>query len=198
MGRRINSDFIFTLACGIKDSYVNNPEEYFNKLVQIKQRVLKVIPEKSVISINQNDTPMKGGSTENYYLLVTGSSVECADPGQVGRGNRVTGMITPFRPQTMEATAGKNLTRHVGGFYNIWAQRIAKKVWDECGAGSQVILVSEIGKPVQDCHISVSSKKVVDKSIVNNVCTEIIDGYYEYLDELIKNGSEHYPFNYVA
>ena len=161
------------------------------------KRILRIVPEKSVVNINQNDTPKKGNETDNYYLLVTGSSVEGADPGQVGRGNRVTGMITPFRPQTLEATAGKNLTRHVGGFYNIWAQKIAREVWNRTGAQSQVVIVSEIGKPIDQCYVGFSSKEEVGKEIVDEACVKVMKGYYDYLSSLINKGSKHYPFNYI-
>lgn len=197
MGRRVMDEYHFTIAAAIKSCAVKSPEEYSSGIKYIKDRILRIVPEKSVVNVNQNDTPKKGRGTENYYLLVTGSSVEGADPGQVGRGNRITGLITPFRPQTMEATAGKNLTRHVGGFYNIWAQKIARQVWDKTGVGSQVVIVSEIGKPVDQCYIGFSSKERVDKGVVDDVCVNVMSTYYDYLDGLIKRGSEHYPFNYI-
>ncbi|MBR9678850.1 MAG: hypothetical protein GON13_01110 [Nanoarchaeota archaeon] len=199
MGRRINDEYVFTLAAGIKDESVNSEKDYFNHLSYIQEKILNKLPEPSRLSINQNDTPKKGTNEENYYLLVTGSSVENADHGQVGRGNRVTGMITPFRPQTIEAIAGKNLTRHVGGFYNIWAQQISKKIWERTGVGSQVVIVSEIGKPIQDCYIGVSSKQEVNKEIANETCNKVIKGYNDYLNDLMINGGgKHYPFNYVT
>ena len=49
------------------------------------------------------------------------------DDGQVGRGNRVNGLITPDRALSLEAAAGKNPTSHVGKLYNVLATLIA---WD--------------------------------------------------------------------
>jgi len=198
MGRRVKSEYYFTIAAAIKDEFVENPEEYKDKVDYLKNEITRVIPENSVVRVNQNDTPQKGRDVKNYYLLVTGSSVEGADPGQVGRGNRVSGMITPFRPQTMEAIAGKNLTRHVGGFYNIWAQRIAERIWELTGAKSQVVIVSEIGKPVDECYIGFSSKQRVDESLIKSVCSDIMMDYYDYLEKLITRGSKYYPFNYLS
>jgi S-adenosylmethionine synthetase len=43
-------------------------------------------------------TPGKG----SVYLTVTGTSAEAGDDGEAGRGNRVNGLITPYRPMTME------------------------------------------------------------------------------------------------
>jgi len=60
---------------------------------------------------------------ENIYLTVTGTSAEMGDDGETGRGNRTNGLITPGRPMTMEATAGKNPVSHVGKLYNIAAEQ---------------------------------------------------------------------------
>jgi S-adenosylmethionine synthetase len=48
------------------------------------------------------------------YLTVTGTSAEAGDDGEVGRGNRVNDLITPYRPISLEAAAGKNPVTHVG------------------------------------------------------------------------------------
>src|SRR3972149_6832616 len=54
-----------------------------------------------------------------FYLTVTGLSWENGDDGSVGRGNRVSGLITPYRPMSMEGAAGENAVAHVGEPYNI-------------------------------------------------------------------------------
>jgi S-adenosylmethionine synthetase len=41
----------------------------------------------------------------SVYLTVTGTSAEAGEDGEAGRGNRVNGLITPFRPMTMESAA---------------------------------------------------------------------------------------------
>lgn len=56
---------------------------------------------------------------DSLYLTVTGTSAEAGDDGEVGRGNRVNGLITLYRPMNMEAAAGKNPVTHVGKLYNI-------------------------------------------------------------------------------
>jgi len=66
-----------------------------------------------------------GDTPESIYLTVTGTSAEAGDDGEVGRGNRANGLITPYRPMSLEATAGKNPVTHVGKIYNVLAQRIA-------------------------------------------------------------------------
>src|SRR5262245_32215895 len=60
----------------------------------------------------------------DVFLTVTGTSAEAGDDGEVGRGNRVSGLITPYRAMALEAAAGKNPVNHIGKLYNLAAPRI--------------------------------------------------------------------------
>jgi len=63
----------------------------------------------------------------------------------------VNGLITPYRPMSMEAAAGKNPVTHVGKLYNIMADRIAWAIARECGeevSEVRVRLLSQIGSPI--------------------------------------------------
>ena len=86
----------------------------------------------------------------SVYLTVTGTSAEAGDDGQVGRGNRVNGLITPCRPMSLEAVAGKNPVSHVGKIYNVLARTIAEAIVLTVPevAAAQCYMVSEIGTPV--------------------------------------------------
>jgi S-adenosylmethionine synthetase len=55
------------------------------------------------LSLNALDDLSRG--LPGLYLTVTGLSCENGDSGQVGHGNRVSGLISFMRPQTMEAWA---------------------------------------------------------------------------------------------
>jgi len=87
------------------------------------------------------------------YLTLTGSSIECGDDGQVGRGNRYNDLITPCKPMTIEAYHGKNNKNHVGKLYSKWAFELAKKNYEKTGKYTEIILVSKIGKPINDYEI---------------------------------------------
>ncbi len=100
------------------------------------------------IVVNAADDPAAG----SYYLTVTGLSAEAGDDGQAGRGNRANGLITPYRPMTMESVAGKNPVSHVGKLYNIAAGLIAARIAEalpELGA-VHCYLASQIGRPIQE------------------------------------------------
>ncbi|MCK5397837.1 MAG: methionine adenosyltransferase, partial [Thermoplasmata archaeon] len=80
-------------------------------------------------------------------------SMENGDDGSVGRGNRANGLITPYRPMSMEATAGKNPVTHVGKMYNILANKIAEDIVKETKGDVlevHVRLLSQIGAPIDN------------------------------------------------
>jgi len=98
------------------------------------------------IVINNADT------SETAYLTVTGTSAEAGDDGQVGRGNRANGLITPCRPMSLEAVAGKNPVSHVGKIYSIMSQLIADRIVRELPEATQVYvyMVSQINEPITE------------------------------------------------
>ena len=71
------------------------------------------------IRIHYNTLDERGKGMDGIYLSLTGTSAEDADSGQVGRGNRVNGVISVNRPLGTEAAAGKNPVSHVGKIYNL-------------------------------------------------------------------------------
>jgi S-adenosylmethionine synthetase len=86
------------------------------------------------------------------YLTVLGTSAEGADGGQVGRGNRVNGLISLHRPMTTEAAAGKNPVSHVGKIYNQLAHQVAGRIHSGVGGIAEVSvwICSQIGRPLAD------------------------------------------------
>jgi S-adenosylmethionine synthetase len=85
------------------------------------------------------------------YLTLSGTSAEASDDGQVGRGNRLSGLITPMRPMTLEAFAGKNARTHVGKLYSLCAMRAAEACAKLPGVrAAECFLVSRIGSPITE------------------------------------------------
>jgi len=94
------------------------------------------------------------------YLTLIGSSIECGDDGQVGRGNRYNGLITPCRPMTMEAYYGKNNRNHIGKIYQKWAFEKAKEIYKKTDKYTEVILVGKIGCPITDYEMYISRRDI--------------------------------------
>jgi S-adenosylmethionine synthetase len=154
-GTKIN----MTIACAMVDRYIPDGDHYMSVIEQMKGLVadhaVKYTDYDLKVEINHADNPESG----NYYLTVTGLSAENGDDGSVGRGNRVNGLITPYRPMSMEASAGKNPITHVGKMYNIMANWIANDIV-KSGKGeileAHVRILSQIGRPISDpetCNI---------------------------------------------
>ena len=155
MGVRRENHFEFTIACAFVDKFISSTKDYVEKkvhLVKLVKHTLRQLTDKSTnIIVNAADNI----NSESLYLTVTGTSAESGDDGEVGRGNRVNGLITPYRPMNMEAAAGKNPVTHVGKIYNIVAQQIADSIVYEIDDVSEAYcyLLSQIGSPIHDPKI---------------------------------------------
>ena len=146
MALRSNGELQCTIAAAFVDAHIASLADY----VEAKREITQVLSAQfdlspSHIALNMADDIPRG----SLYLTVTGTSAESGDDGQVGRGNRLNGLITPFRPMTLEAYSGKNPVSHVGKTYNYFAGQLSRALVEHGFATSaQVFLVSQIGKPV--------------------------------------------------
>jgi len=154
MASRIDNKITLTVACAMVDKYISDADHYKSAIEELHNRVydnaLKTINGELdlQLDVNTGDDYKRGV----YYLTCTGLSQEMGDDGSVGRGNRANGLITPYRPMSMEATSGKNPITHIGKIFNVMskliADDIAKKVTSD--AEIHVRLLSQIGKPVSE------------------------------------------------
>jgi len=127
---------------------VNSKQEYTRYKKMIEDRLSRINNDRITFNPDfDNGFP---------YMTLTGSSIECGDDGQVGRGNRYNGLITPCRPMTIEAYHGKNNRNHIGKIYSRWAFEKAKEIYERTGKYTEVILVGKIGKPITDYEIYVN------------------------------------------
>jgi len=126
---------------------------------------------------------------ENIYLTVTGTSIEMGDDGATGRGNRGNGLITPMRPMTMEAIAGKNPVSHVGKIYNVLAQKAAAEIAELDGVKeAYVTLVSKIGSPISQPllrGVQISGDLQMTPNMESKV-DAILDFWLESTDALVE------------
>jgi S-adenosylmethionine synthetase len=144
-----------------KDHYKNVIEETTSKITDFAQKFTK---RNVKVSVNTADDYKK----DIYYLTVSGLSMENGDDGSVGRGNRANGLITPMRPMSMEASAGKNPVTHTGKLYNILANQVADEII-KLGKGDimevHTRILSQIGRPIDDPQAA--SAKVIYADNVN-------------------------------
>ncbi|RLE64757.1 MAG: methionine adenosyltransferase [Thermoprotei archaeon] len=154
MAVRQNNTIDLTVAVAVISKFVHDIDEYIAVKETVKEIVHKVadqVTEREVnVYVNTADD-ISDKSGRSIYLVVTGTSAEHGDDGQTGRGNRANGLITPMRPMSLEATAGKNPVNHVGKIYNVVANLAAKKIASIDGVEeAYVTLLSQIGKPINE------------------------------------------------
>ncbi|MCC6027632.1 MAG: methionine adenosyltransferase [Archaeoglobus sp.] len=152
MGLREKDEITLTIAIAMVDRFLNNISDYdaVKKEVEsfVKEISVEYTRKKVEVNVNTADDYERGC----IYLTVTGTSAENGDDGSVGRGNRCNGLITPGRPMSMEATSGKNPINHVGKLYNILANMIAKRCYEEVEGIEEIYvrILSQIGRPIND------------------------------------------------
>ncbi len=188
MGLRNGNVIDITVANAIVSRFVRDKDEYMSVKEEIKEKVLdvasKIAPNYDVrVYVNSGDIPEE----EVFYLTVTGTSAEHGDDGATGRGNRVNGLITPMRPMSLEAAAGKNPVNHIGKIYNVVATELAQLIYTKVPNVREVYvrLLGQIGRPIDDPLIAdVSLLMERGVSVSSNVRAEITSLVDEYLSKL--------------
>lgn len=150
MGVRDGDAISLTISCAFIARYLDGPKAYAEAKSRVaahaRERAQVIAGVKVAVTVNAADDP-DGGA---IFLTETGTSAEAGDDGETGRGNRANGLITPFRPMTLEAVAGKNPLTHIGKLYNVAAQQLAEAVVREVAEvlEAECFLVNQIGAPI--------------------------------------------------
>ena len=186
MGVRRDRDVDLTVACAFVDRHVASRDAYDEKKARAEQLVRGAFGGPCSVVVNAGD--VAAGAA---YLTVIGSSAEAGDDGEVGRGNRATGLITPCRPMTMEATAGKNPVNHVGKLYSVIAERIAATIIATMPDLHQAscFLVSKIGARIDEpalADIAVGHEPdAAERAAIDEIVHGQLASYERLQDELI-------------
>jgi len=153
MGLRRDDELELIISMAFVDRFIEDERDYFEKKAMILEEIRKFVEENSgfeKIQIQLNTLDVPGRGLDGIYLTVLGTSADGADSGQVGRGNRVNGLISLNRPQCSEAAAGKNPVSHVGKIYNLLTHEIAKDIYANIPRVREVYvwMLSKIGRPI--------------------------------------------------
>lgn len=192
MGLRVHDELRLTVALALIDRHINDVAHYIETREAIAAYLAQALPARSVLQLNcldQRDAQDEAG----LYLTVTGLSAEMGDDGQVGRGNRVNGLITPGRPMSLEAAAGKNPVSHVGKIYNVLADALARDIVARIeGVGTvEVQLLSRIGQPLdqpQMALIEVGPGKVLTAAVRQQIST-LANAWFDRIDQVISDSA---------
>jgi S-adenosylmethionine synthetase len=155
---RLDDHLDLTIAMPFLCRATASEAAYFRR----KEEVLAVLAKRFAdapfdIGWRLNSLDRPGVGTAGVYLCLTGTSAEDADSGQVGRGNRVNGLIAFARPTGGEAAPGKNPMAHTGKIYSILSYRLAGLIYEHCPGLEEVYvhLTARIGAPVDQPRTSV-------------------------------------------
>lgn len=152
MGVRRGRALDLTVAMPLLAPHIRSETDYFDRREAVRREMLSwaeaSAPFDTLVHYNALDAPGRG--LGGVYLSLLGTSAEDGDSGQVGRGNRVNGLIPVGRPLGTEAVAGKNPLSHVGKIYNVLAHELAGEIHRGVEGVEEVFvyLVSRIGAPV--------------------------------------------------
>jgi S-adenosylmethionine synthetase len=160
MGVRTKDRIKLTVAIAFIGKHVKHMADY----ISIKNSVACHLVKRFGADVDINTLDDVTGNEDSIYLTVSGLSAEMGDDGQVGRGNRYNGLITPSRPMSIEAVSGKN-ARHPGRSYQVAAFNIAKALVEKARAGAaEVKLVTNIGAPLEEPTVSIKLERAVSRS----------------------------------
>ncbi len=176
MCSRNNGTIELNVAVAFVAQLVSSIDEYAELkatvVSDIEKFSRKITGDAANVSVNTGDAIKRG----EIYLTKSGLSCESGDDGQPGRGNRVNGLITPFRRMSMESCAGKNPINHTGKLYNILANEASSRIAEMEGLkGCTVTMVSYIGERIDMPHSSAANVTLAKGTSINNIKSEVED-----------------------
>ncbi|MGQ0667011.1 MAG: methionine adenosyltransferase, partial [Nitrospiraceae bacterium] len=143
-----------TVAMPFLAPLIRNESEYFKRKALAGRVLTDFVARKSGTGFSPhvflNVLDQRGAGEAGAYLTLLGTSAEAGDSGEVGRGNRVCGLISLRRPASAEAAPGKNPVAHVGKIYNVLAQVLAEDIHKKVPGLLDVTvwITSQIGQPI--------------------------------------------------
>ncbi len=202
MGFRSGQELNLTAAVAFVDRFVDSEAAYFRRKQELHDAVADFVLrqttfDNATLDINTLDQPGRG--LGGVYLTVTGTSAESGDSGQIGRGNKVNGVISLNRPMGTEAAAGKNPVSHVGKIYTIMTHQVAARIYEEVPGVREVYvwMLSQIGAPIDRPKIAAAQiipARGARKSVLRRKTLDILERELANINFLTRELAEgRYP-----
>jgi S-adenosylmethionine synthetase len=199
MGVRRDRDLLLTVALAFVDRFVPDAGSYFSRKEEMQLALTEYLTgrlhalDRVGVQLNTLDDPARGEA--GMYLTVLGTSAEGGDCGQVGRGNRVNGVMSLNRPISTEAAAGKNPVSHVGKIYTLLTHHIAGQVVQRVPGVAEVYvwLCSQIGQPI-NAPLIAAAQVILQQGVglpdvqlaVQTIIQQELAGIHEFGDRLAR------------
>lgn len=186
MAKRVKKSVGITVCVPFIAIHTPSKDFYFEKVRFLKEMIKQLVASRfgqlSIsVSINTRDSSLRS----DYYLTLTGSSIESGDEGVVGRGNRYNGVIPFTRHMSMEACCGKNPVYHVGKIYTAVCSVISDEIYHLTELETYVYMTSQMGRQLSDpwsVCVEVCSKNVTPVQI--EMIGEIIERNLSNISEV--------------
>jgi S-adenosylmethionine synthetase len=152
MGLRRDGELVLTVALPFMAEKIGDRTEYVEARDAAQAAIQAYASQLDHREVRVMVNTADDVENDAVYLTLTGTSAEMGDDGAVGRGNRVNGVIAPFRSTSLEAACGKNPISHVGKVYNVLALNAAQEIVEQVdGIGeASVYILSQIGAPLEE------------------------------------------------
>lgn len=183
MAIRRDRQIELTVAMAFVDRFIPDPHTYFARKYEIVDLLASFVRKQfreldgGSVKLNTLDDPSRAEG--GMYLTVLGTSAEGGDCGEVGRGNRVNGVIPLNRPVSGEAAAGKNPVSHVGKIYSLLSHHVANEIYQQVPGLREVYVwfCSRIGEPIDSPAVAATQvclKEGVHLSDVEPAIQELV------------------------
>jgi S-adenosylmethionine synthetase len=188
MGLRRGDEMTLTIAMPFIATQIQNAAQY----KEVKQAAEAAIQDYAS-QLDDREVKVMVDTADDVandavYLTLTGTSAEMGDDGGVGRGNRINGVIAPFRSTSLEAPCGKNPISHVGKVYNLLALLAAQDIVEQVPTVKEVTvyLLSQIGAPLDQPLVANALVRPADGALTPVIQEEV----QAVLDESLANVSD--------
>ncbi len=179
-----------TVAMPLLETMIADEDTYFDRKTGIEAALARFVDAQrgrlSEVRVALNTLDQRGRGLAGVYLSLLGTSAEDADSGEIGRGNRVNGLISLNRPASAEAAPGKNPVSHVGKIYNVLAHRLAERIYRAVPGVAEVWvwLCSRIGQPINSpalAAVQFAPLPDVDPGLVGRLATQLVEAELDAL-----------------
>lgn len=185
-GSRRRDAFSLVVNMPFLAAHIESMDHYLARKAVVREEL-----EKYIASLGIHDVRLLVNATDRNgrpYLTALGSVADTGDVGVVGRGNRVNGLITPMRPMSIEAPAGKNPLDHTGKIYNVMAMRLAQQVHEEFGGPAQVHIFTSKEAPLEHPDEVVVTTPDADEPALRALVEATVASSADLTVELIEKG----------
>jgi S-adenosylmethionine synthetase len=177
MGMRRDGELLLTVALPFMARKIGDRMEYVEAReaarAAIQTYASQLDHRKVTVMVNTADDV----ENDAVYLTLTGTSAEMGDDGAVGRGNRVNGVIAPFRSTSLEAACGKNPISHVGKVYNVLALSAAQDIIEHVPEVEEatVYVLSQIGAPLEEPLVATALVRPTNGALTSSIQADVED-----------------------